>query len=457
MKNSIFGKGLVFGIVVLFVGMNVIPIVESLSIEKRVSTGVKKSYMPINTRGNTLYVGGSGPGNYTRIQDAIDNASDYGDTTVFVYDDSSPYYENVVISKVIKLLGENRETTIIDGGGNGDVIYIAASSVTVSGFTIQNGGGSGDRIAGIELHGSDANHTYWNIISNVILKNNVEGLYLICAGGNTISDSIIINNHYYGIFIRESFHNGIFNNTISNNGWDGIVVRPEAFPSSIDHLKCSQDRGNSIYRNNISSNGWSAEYWGSGVFLFGTNENNVYENIITNNRMGVLIYAPFRTGCFYNDIYKNNITNNGYGVKIESEAKVTNNKIYLNNFIGNIKNAMSLSGLLDRNFWDNGSIGNFWDDYRGWDQNKDGIGDIPYYIDWHPLINKDRYPLMKPYNGSQSNQNSQSQPQSNPQSNPSPQNQPNSQPSSQQYQNNPSSRQINQLIQNLILRHQTIR
>jgi len=36
-----------------------------------------------NENGNTLYVGGSGPNNYTKIQDAIDNASN-GDT-VFVY------------------------------------------------------------------------------------------------------------------------------------------------------------------------------------------------------------------------------------------------------------------------------------------------------------------------------------------------------------------------------------
>ncbi|RLF42667.1 MAG: hypothetical protein DRN17_07450, partial [Thermoplasmata archaeon] len=41
--------------------------------------------------GNTLYVGGSGEGNYSSIQDAVDNASN-GDT-IYVYDDSSPYYE----------------------------------------------------------------------------------------------------------------------------------------------------------------------------------------------------------------------------------------------------------------------------------------------------------------------------------------------------------------------------
>jgi len=52
--------------------------------------------------GNTLYVGGSGPNNYTKIQDAIDAASD-GDT-IFVYSYSSPYHENLVINKELALL-----------------------------------------------------------------------------------------------------------------------------------------------------------------------------------------------------------------------------------------------------------------------------------------------------------------------------------------------------------------
>ena len=55
-----------------------------------VSNTAEKS-SPASFDGNTLYVGGLGPGNYTTIQAAIDDASD-GDT-VFVYDDSSPYYE----------------------------------------------------------------------------------------------------------------------------------------------------------------------------------------------------------------------------------------------------------------------------------------------------------------------------------------------------------------------------
>ena len=47
--------------------------------------------------GNILYVGGNGPNNYTKIQDAIDDASN-GDT-IFVY--NGTYYENVIINKII--------------------------------------------------------------------------------------------------------------------------------------------------------------------------------------------------------------------------------------------------------------------------------------------------------------------------------------------------------------------
>ena len=95
----------------------------------------KNSLSPIG--GITLYVGGTGEGNYTLIQDAINDSVD-GDT-VYVYNDSSPYFEFVNINKSITLLGEDRETTIIDGhGSRNDVIYISAGHVTISGFTIQN-------------------------------------------------------------------------------------------------------------------------------------------------------------------------------------------------------------------------------------------------------------------------------------------------------------------------------
>ena len=87
------------------------------------------------TVGNTLYVGGSGPGNYTSIQDAINDAND-GDT-VFVY--NGLYFEHIVIFKTIDLIGENRNTTIIDGGESGTVIRVSVDWVNITGFTVRKG------------------------------------------------------------------------------------------------------------------------------------------------------------------------------------------------------------------------------------------------------------------------------------------------------------------------------
>ena len=92
MNNSI-KKGVVVAVILLFVSVSIISSTGTADIER-------KSTMP-TAKGDTLYVGCLGPGCYSKIQDAIDDASD-GDT-VFVYDDSSPYYENVVVNKSINL------------------------------------------------------------------------------------------------------------------------------------------------------------------------------------------------------------------------------------------------------------------------------------------------------------------------------------------------------------------
>ncbi len=70
------------------------------------------------------------------------------------------------------------------------------------------------------------------------------------------------------------------------------------------------------------------------------------------------------------------------------------NLFYLNSFIDNARNVEEYYPGLPEfpiNIWDNGTVGNFWSDYYGADNNGDGIGDTPYVIDEN---NQDNYPLM---------------------------------------------------------------
>ena len=143
--------------------------------------------------GNTLYVGGTGPGNYSKIQDAIDNASN-GDM-VFVYE--GIYFENVIVDKSINLIGAERNATIIYGKNNSMdnsfIITIKDDNVTVSEFTL-----SPERnLRGIFIEGSDSHLlTNISIINNTIIRPNFG--YSICifyARNIYISSNIL-----YGVF-----------------------------------------------------------------------------------------------------------------------------------------------------------------------------------------------------------------------------------------------------------------
>ncbi|HWR63020.1 MAG TPA: NosD domain-containing protein, partial [Candidatus Thermoplasmatota archaeon] len=118
-------KWLAIGIILLFVGTCIIPAIaqENQKPSQRTSSG------------NWFYVGGVGPYNYTKIQDAIDNTSD-GDT-VYVF--PGTYREQILINTSIQLQGADLLTTLIDGKNTSkDIITCVGTNVQISGFTISN-------------------------------------------------------------------------------------------------------------------------------------------------------------------------------------------------------------------------------------------------------------------------------------------------------------------------------
>jgi len=81
------------------------------------------------------------------------------------------------------------------------------------------------------------------------------------------------------------------------------------------------------------------------------------------------------------------VNNPQHGAYIHDDS--TLNSFVWNNFTGNGINAED-DGV--NNQWDNGSLGNYWDDYSGVDANDDGIGDTPHLISGS-AGNQDNYPI----------------------------------------------------------------
>jgi len=199
-------------------------------------------------------VGGGGFECYNSIQSAIDNASN-GDT-VFVYDDSSPYYENIVVDKSINLIGENRETAIIDGGGYGDVISVSAGRVNISRFTIQNGGRS---CSGIALKN---NSNYNNISDNTITSNRWDGISLFYSSNNIIRGNMISSNSD-GLYISYLCNNNnIIDNTILKNTFYGVYIQ-SSNDNNIFYINNLMENAQNAHdeSNNIWDNGWNGNYW----------------------------------------------------------------------------------------------------------------------------------------------------------------------------------------------------
>jgi nitrous oxidase accessory protein NosD len=120
--------------------------------------------------------------------------------------------------------------------------------------------------------------------------------------------------------------------------------------------------------------------------------NQIVGNNITGEDTGFGYCVHIENGAADNLIVGNNFVDSGSAVTVyDSGGK--NNTFYHNNFINNSNNVYSW--IEDGYPWDNGSEGNFWDDYEGVDVNVDGIGDTPYIIEDCP---PDRYPLMAPFN-----------------------------------------------------------
>jgi parallel beta-helix repeat protein len=246
------------------------------------------------------------PDDYSTIQEAINNAAD-GD---MISVKAGTYYEHIVVSKTVSIVGEDADTTIIDGNDTGHVINVVSDNVSISGFMVQNSG-------------------------NVHMPNLDAGICLNGTTGCTISENRAINNGFCGISLLYSNGNTITDNNLSSAGWGGI------------HLL------NSSY-NTISGNTITDKYGGINGHV-SSNYNNITENTISN-----CTYGGFYHAANYNNIFRNNISDIAVeGIELQDQVNyniVAENN--LNNCIVGIKLiGPNYNNIISGNFLTSGQSG----------------------------------------------------------------------------------------------------
>jgi len=386
--KSLNRKGLAVGLILLLIGTSVIPAIAQV-VEKPSQT----------SRGNWLYIGGSGPGNYTKIQDAIDNTSD-GDT-VFVY--SGVYYERIVIPQAISLIGESKNTTVIDAINSdvGELIYLKSDNITISGFTLRFNGDWGNPrviISNINYHEGTKNITISNnilqadvsfpcirlyrcdfctITQNIFyLLNYSDGIELSwgtnCTITNNLMNTVDIGNGILGIELSNIFYSTISNNSIISNHL-GCGLSYSKF-NTISH--------NHFYRNNVAIR--IASSYNNSII-----SNHIENPIYTQGRNPAVIGIREMDSSWFNIIEKNFISHFMFGIFIDKSYYTV---ISMNTFMKNIFHArFSNTGFSSGTIWKE----NYWGRPRILPKPIFGIKNI--YYSYPGFIEFDWHPAQKPY------------------------------------------------------------
>lgn len=279
-----------------------------------------------------------------------------------------------------------------------------------------------------------------NTLTSNSIKFNYYGILLVgtdsSCNRNNISENIIDQNNYGIVLDHDSYYNYIGNNYISNSNNQHFNIH-----SSCDENTIVMNLVDDNYEHmsiNIADDGSGCLNWaqaqeyewcsGSGSYVdpfviqnliidgmgiadcLSIKQSNVYFKIfnctIKNSKSEGFKMNNLNNGRIFNNNFSSN--NNGvyllnsdnnnfslnyifdntqYGVYIDSVSN--NNLLYNNSLYANVLNNALDNGV--NTFWDNGTIGNYWDDYDGYDCNYDNIGETDYNVNGG--INKDQYPI----------------------------------------------------------------
>lgn len=300
----------------------------------------------------------------------------------------------LVVDRPVTLVGEGNP--VLDGQGDHQILTITADSVTVRGFTFRNvatsfvedraavrvDGATGCLIAdnrfedtffgiylarashcrvdGNVLEGAKASETQsanaihaWYAKHLTITGNTItghrDGIYLEFVEDSRVEGNHSAANHRYGLHFMFSDRCAYHRNTFVGNDAGVAVMYTQ-------HVEMTENR--------FDDNWGPAAF---GLLLKDITDSHVAGNVFAGNTVGLYAEGVNRTEVTGNDFHRN-----GWAVKVMADAQ--NNRFTRNTFVGNTFDVATNSRYSSSTF-----EGNYWDAYRGYDLDRDGVGDVPFH------------------------------------------------------------------------------
>jgi nitrous oxidase accessory protein len=335
------------------------------------------------------------------LQQRIDSTAPGGTLVV----DGGVHLGAVVIRGPIAIIGNNRP--VIDGKGTGSVVTIEGDGVVFRGFLVRNSGrqvteeaagiavtgnrhriedidivdvyfgihiagGTGivvqdNRIAPGEQHGARPGHglSIWNAQNTHVLRNHIsdarDGIYLSFTEG-VLAQWNEITRCRYAIHSMYSQRAQILDNHLTKNLLGAALMLS-------DRLELRRNR---IEQHREGSSAYA-------LLLKDIDNLDATENRLVGNRVGIYAEGVAVQPSSRARLADNVIAGNEVGIALQSNAAMT---IVSNRIADNLTDVRMLGSRVSAGTrWAEKGRGNWWSEYKGYDANGDGVGDIPFRVD----------------------------------------------------------------------------
>ena len=299
----------------------------------------------------------------------------------------------IVVDKPLEMVGLGRP--VLDGEGKHGLVLVTADDVTVRGFVLRNVGSSfvEDRAAvrvsearGCVIEDNRVENGFFGIYlanaSDCRVDRNVlhatpasesasgNGIHLWSSRRITISDNEI-SGHRDGIYF-EFVHNSVIqrNRSEGNNRYglhfmysDDCRYLDNVFRHNGSGVAVMFTKRVEMVANHFEDNWGAAAY---GLLLKEITDSRLTGNVFRGNTTGLLADGANRLVAEDNEF-----VGNGWAVKLD--ANTQDGRFERNDFVGNTFDVATNSREHSTTF-----AGNYWDEYRGYDLNRDGVGDVPH-------------------------------------------------------------------------------